>query len=146
MIKDPGEATKAAIHGYQFEVASMGHAAIAPWPVVAKTHASLAQFLEGSSKYLADQILSYLYRTRDFSFTYNAKKEEFEIYVDASHADHQDNMSSQEALVMMYGGVLDRKVAKQKTVASSSTEAEPLAFSSVAGYSNLWIRLFKHID
>lgn len=47
--------------------------------------------------------------------------------------------------LLLYGGIVHYKATKQKTVTTSSTEAELLAISVLAKEFMWWIRLFNHI-
>ena len=146
MTKNLGQASNAAIKGFQVKVGSIGHAATSTRPDVAKAHAILAQFLQNPSEQhceLADHVLSYLYGTRNLALSYSANNRKVEMFVDASFADNVDRKSSQGLLIKMYGGAVDWKATKQKTVTTSTTEAELLALSNIAGYAYWWKRLFQ---
>ena len=149
LVKNTEQATKATIQGYQVKVGSIGHAAVATRPDIAKAHSVLAQFLQNPSEKhcgMADHVLNYLYGTRGLALFYDVEAEELEIFTDASFADHQDRKSSQGLLVKMFGGAVDWKATKQKTITTSTTEAELLALSTMAGYAYWWRRLFEGLE
>ena len=82
----------------------------------------------------------------DYTLTYDDLKPGFEIYCDASFADHPDRKSSQGFLVIMNGAAIEWSATKQKTVTTSTTKAELLALSAIAGHSYWWRRLFESMD
>lgn len=149
LVKNTSQAAKATIKGYQATVGSIGHAAVATRPDVAKAHSVLAQFLQNPSDEhmdMADHVLSYLYGTKNLSLLYDVTKEELDIYTDASFADNLDRKSSQGLLIKLFGGAVEWRATKQKTVTTSTTEAELLALSIIAGYTYWWRRLFKELE
>jgi hypothetical protein len=65
---------------------------------------------------------------------------------DASFADDNDTRRSSEGfLFLLYGGPVDWRATKQKTVTTSSTEAELLAVSGAAREMMWWERYFNAI-
>lgn len=66
---------------------------------------------------------------------------------DASFADDiQTRYSSQGYAFKLFGGLIDWKANKQKTVTLSSTEAELLAISQVGKETLWWSRLFDLLE
>ena len=51
---------------------------------------------------------------------------------DAIYTDNPDRKSSEGYVMKMFGGIVDWKARKQKTVTTSTTEAELLSLSSGA--------------
>jgi hypothetical protein len=65
---------------------------------------------------------------------------------DPAYADNLDKKSPQAGcLFRLFGGPIDWKAGKQKTIATSTTEAELLAISSTTRESYWWQRLFRDI-
>ncbi|KAI0997583.1 hypothetical protein K3495_g10605 [Podosphaera aphanis] len=65
---------------------------------------------------------------------------------DASYSDDPERRYSSCGFVLLLnGGIVHYKATKQNTVATSSTEAELLAVSTLAKEYLLWIRLFENI-
>ena len=68
-------------------------------------------------------------------------------FSDASFADDPETRhSSCGFALMLYGGIVHYKATKQKTVTTSSTEAELLAVSYLAKEYLWWMRLFDGIE
>ena len=147
-------------------VGSIGYAAGATRPDVAKSHSKLAEFFTNpSAKHIsaAYQCLAYLYHTRHRAIHYSASRidhqihykdhEEIDFYgaTDASYADHKKTRkSSQGWIFFLFGGPIDWKATLQRCVTKSTTEAELIAASSGATELIWWWRIFKslniHID
>jgi hypothetical protein len=56
----------------------------------------------------------------------------FTAALDASFADNHDRKSSEGFIFYLFGGLIEWKSRKQKTITTSTTEAELLAISHVA--------------
>jgi hypothetical protein len=91
-----------------------------------------------------DRVISYLYHTRYLAVEYRSQWEDqnhnqiaVKMSSDASFADHHDRRSSQGYVCQLYGGPIDWKPSKQRTVTTWTTEAEFLAVSE-AGKTLLW--------
>merc|ERR1711939_472438 len=54
--------------------------------------------------------------------------------------------SSDGYIIMLFGGAIDWRASKQKTVTTSSTEAELLALSNAASEMIWWKRVFNDIS
>ena len=148
ICKNEGQASKSQIQGYQQKVGSLGYAAMSTRPDISKAHAVLAQFLQNPSERcleLADHLLSYLYGPRNLALSFNSHEPPWQIFCDASYADNHDRKSSQGLLFKMYGGAIEWKATKQKTITTSTTEADLLAFSSIGSSSYWWNRLFSQL-
>jgi hypothetical protein len=87
----------------------------------------------------ADPVIAYMTNTKYRAILYSvreaAKGMDREVYPfrehsDAAFADNIDRKSSDGYLFTLYGGLIDWKAAKQSTVTTSSTKAEPLALSA----------------
>ncbi|KAI0994702.1 hypothetical protein K3495_g13480 [Podosphaera aphanis] len=67
-------------------------------------------------------------------------------FSDASYGDDPETRhSSCGFALLLYGGIVHYKATKQKTVTTSSIEAELLAVSTLAKEYLWWIRLFENI-
>jgi hypothetical protein len=69
----------------------------------------------------------------------------FIIASDAAYADQLDRSSSEGYLVKLFGAAVDWRAGKQRTVTTSTTEAELLAVSEAAKNVYWWKRLFLDI-
>jgi len=99
----------------------------------------------------ANHCLSYLRDTRTVSITYSGTRNEttqlHHISSDASFADDATTRRSRQGYVfMLFGGPIAWKASKQKTVTTSSTEAELLAASFVGKEVIWWKNLFGEIN
>jgi hypothetical protein len=73
--------------------------------------------------------------------------EHFQASSDAAFADDiKTRRSSEGYLFKLFGGPIDWRASKQRTVTTSTTEAELLALSSAAKEAIWWKRFFKSID
>lgn len=83
---------------------------------------------------LADRVISYLNKTKTFAIEYSADNlsRVFSAASDAAFADNQDRKSSEGYLFTLFGGPVDWKATKQKTVTTSTTEAELMALTTIA--------------
>ena len=96
-------------------------------------------------------MIEYLIDTRTMSILFNGKVDlSREIWLVSSDASFADDMrtrfSSQGYPFKLFGGLIDRKANKQKTVTLSSTEAELLTVSQAAKETLWWSRLFDLIE
>lgn len=99
-----------------------------------------------------DRVIQYLYSTRFLAIRYapadSDKQDPASIFTaasDAAFADNLDRKSSEGFLFKLYGGPLDWTAKKQKTISTSTTEAELLALSEAAKQLIWWHRLFQDI-
>ena len=70
----------------------------------------------------------------------------FQCSSDAAFADNADRKSTEGCLFMLFGGPIDWRAAKQKTVTTSTTEAELLALSHTTKDYLWWKRLFSSLE
>ena len=103
-----------------------------------------------NEKHLAavDHLILYLYATRDLSLIFDSEMRAsiFTAASDASFADNPDRKSSEGFIFCLFGGPIEWKSRKQKTITTSTTEAELLAISHAAKQL-YWIkRLFSFIQ
>lgn len=154
LAKSTTQATPQDIYAYQQRIGSINFAAVITRPDVAHAASKLSEYLTNPSPYhleCANQVLLYLAHTRDFSIEYNSQtinqQQIFLASSDASFANNPDTrQSSQGYAFMLYGGAIDWKASKQKTVTTSSTEAELLAISTASKEYIWWSRFFDSIN
>ncbi|KAJ6030953.1 uncharacterized protein N7446_007597 [Penicillium canescens] len=147
-----GLASAKEIHLYQQKVGSMGYATTITRPDAAKATAKLAQFLTNPGpqhQKAADRVISYLYTTRYLAIEYSAQLDSeidsVQLASDASYGDHEDRKSSAGYICQVYGGPVDWKATKQRTVTTSTTEAELLGLSEAGKHLQWWRRLLGQV-
>jgi hypothetical protein len=160
LTKNDGNATAAQVTEMQEKVGSIGYAAyITRWDV-AFAASLLAEFqLNPSEAHInaANHCLTYLRDRAHYAITYtgiDTTQEHLishtpfmDVSADASFADDVDTRKSRQGYMMkMANGAVAWKANKQRTVTTSSTEAELLAASQVAKEVLWWKRLFKDIN
>ncbi|CEL02103.1 hypothetical protein ASPCAL03275 [Aspergillus calidoustus] len=152
LVPREDQATPAQIHHYQQKVGSILYATIISRPDAARTVNKLAEFLTNpSEKHLeaVDRAIAYLYATRYLAIEYSGMTDPNKTFMcasDASFADHKDRRSTEGYLCKLYGGPIDWRASKQRTVTTSTTEAELLAISEAAKSMFWWKRLFEAIE
>lgn len=154
LTRSTTQASPQEIYAYQQRVGLISFAAAITRADVANSSSKLSQYLSNpSSHYLdcANQTLLYLIHTRDLTIEFNSQKIDFQkIFLgssDASFANDPDTrQSSQGYAFSLFNGLIDWKASKQKTVTTSSTEAEMLALSITAKETIWWNRFFDSID
>jgi hypothetical protein len=153
LIKHDGEASKKDIKSYQERVGSVLYTAIMIRPDVSFAVAQLSQFLTNPSPAhmkSVEHLIVYLHRTRAQAIQYGGgryKDAELAIYGDASFADDEDTRRSSHGYVMMlFGGPISWKAARQPTVTTSTTEAELLSLAHVAKETMALKRLFHEVQ
>ena len=152
LVPNDGEATESQINHYQQRVGSINFTAVMSRPDVAFAVSKLAQFLTNPSpehSSVADRVISYLYCTKTLAieFTVNKEMEILVCWSDAAFADDTETRRSSDGyLFKLYAGAIDWRAAKQRTVTTSSTEAELLSLSGAARETIWWTRFFKAID
>jgi hypothetical protein len=147
-----GTATEEQIYAYQQRVGSINYPAIITRPDIARAASKLSEFLQNPSPdhlQSANQCLRYIVGTKNYAIEYDGNLENSEIFLtwsDAAFADDPKNRySSNGFCIKLFGGVIHYKATKQKTVTTSSTEAELLALSFTAKEMIWWKRLFAAI-
>lgn len=145
-----GQATPSQIHGYQQKVGSVLYATIITRPDAAKAASHLAEFLTNPGPQhldAVDRLIRYLYHTRFHAIEYRPTEGENALlfFSDASYGDHADRKSSEGYLCKLFGAAVDWKASKQRTVTTSTTEAELLALSEAAKSAIWWKRLLRTI-
>jgi hypothetical protein len=147
------KATSHAIHAYQQRVGSLTYIATTTRPDIARATQKLAEFLTNPSPdhiSIAEDTISYLKGTRTLAIEYsntNPSGPLFRSSSDAAFADDSSTRKSTEgALFQLFGGPIDWRSIKQKTVTTSTTEAELLALSHLCKDLLWWQRLFKGLE
>jgi hypothetical protein len=145
------QATAQQILAYQQRVKSLNFAAVISHPNIAYAVSKLAQFLKNPSAAhiaAADRVVRYLYGTRTLAIEYSGRNDSqiFNCASDAAFADDTATRRSSEGyLFQLYGGPIDWRAGKQKTVTTSSTEAELLSLSTASREIIWWRRFFESI-
>lgn len=137
-------------HAFQSRIGSLNFAAVVTRPDIAFATSKLAQNLKNPSAAhiaVANRVIAYLYATRNYAIEYDgrATAQIFMASSDAAYADNESRHSSDGYLFQLYGGAIDWRAAKQRTVTTSSTEAELLALSRAAKEIIWWRRFFASI-
>lgn len=99
----------------------------------------------------ADRTILYLSHTRDYAIEFDGRvidlREVFLASSDASFGNDPDTrQSSQGYAFKLFNGIIDWKSSKQKTVTTSSTEAELLAILTTAKETIWWGQFFENIE
>ena len=149
---NPEQASKQDIYIYQRKVGSMLYTANITRPDAAKTASKLSKFSHNPLPIhdaAATRAIAYLYQTKTRAIEYSEKDIKNYIFARASDAAFGDNSVSRKStegyLFTLYGGPIDWRSTKQKSVTKSSTEAELLALSHAATESIWWQRFFKEV-
>jgi hypothetical protein len=156
MIVEPltpydGQATQQEIHIYQQKVGSVNYSAVITRPDIARTTQQLSEFLVNpgpSHEKAADRCILYLKSTKYLAIQFGPTIGEalFQCSSDASFADDVRTRRSTEGyLFKLFGGAIDWRSTKQKTVTTSTTEAELLALSHIAKQLYWWQRFYNNI-
>ena len=152
LIPNPDQACPQRILHFQQKVGSLLYATVITRPDVAKTANKLSEYLCNPSKKhieVIDRAIGYLYGTKMYAIEYDGRTKGDEIFLcasDAAFADNQvDRKSSEAYLCKLFGGPIDWRASKQKTVTISTTEAELLAVSEAGKQLFWWKRLFDAI-
>ncbi|OQE49847.1 hypothetical protein PENNAL_c0534G08755 [Penicillium nalgiovense] len=147
-----GQATASQIHEYQQKVGSALYGTIITRPDAAKSASHLAEFLTNPGPQhleAVDRLIRYLDSTRYFALEFHPMhglEPALQFASDASFSDHTDRKSSEGYLCKLFGGAVDWKAGKQKTVTTSTTEAELLALSEAAKSALWWKRLLAAVN
>jgi hypothetical protein len=144
-----GQATENERREYQCKTGSILYAAIVSRPDIAFAASLLCQYNANPSReHLreADRVLGYLAHTRNYAIEYSLSedgKRQFVAASDASFADdYATRRSSQGYVLMLFNGPILWQSVRQKTVTTSTTEAELLALSATARETIAMCRLF----
>jgi hypothetical protein len=132
-------ATAQDIYAYQRKVGSVLYATTVTRPDVARAVNKLAEFMlnPGPQHHAAiDRALAYLYATRFSALQFMADTNSQQVFLCARDAvygdDTQTRRSTEGYLFKLFGGPVDWRSTRQKTVTTTSTEAEFLSLSHAA--------------
>lgn len=144
------KATPKAIHQYQAKVGSVLYPTIITRPDCAYAASKLSEHLQNPSQQhidAVDRLIKHLDGTKTLAIEFSVDNlDESVIFAtDAAFADNRDRKSSEGYVMKMFGGVVDWKACKQKTVTTSTTEAELLSLSNGARETYWWMRFFDAI-
>jgi len=146
-----GQASKQDIYRYQQLVGSLNYAAVITRPDVAFAATKLSEHLRNPSPRhleLGMRTIRYLAGTKHLSICYDGQpatnKSTCSAYSDSSYADDtQTRQSSQGYVFLLFGGAVDWTANKQRTVTTSTTEAELLSLSFAAKEIQWWDRFLQ---
>ena len=139
------------IHQYQAKVGSMLYPTIITRPDCAFAASKLAEHLQNPSQRhvdAVDRVIKHMRDTKNLAieYSFDSINDNVIFATDAAFADNPDRKSSEGYVMKMFGGIVDWKACKQKTVTTSTTEAELLSLSNGAREVCWWIRFFKAIN
>ena len=154
LFKNPDQSSAEDILLYQQMVGSINFAAVVTRPDISYATSKLSEYLTNPAiQHLnaAKQLLLYLHHTKHYSISFNPNLDDPKtIFLGSSDASYADDVntrhSSQGYCFRLFGGMIDWKATKQKTVTTSSTEAELLAISQAAKEFLWWSRFFESIN
>ena len=154
--KYEGKASPQDVLQYQEKVGSINFPAVITRPDLAHAVSKLSEHLMNPSPRqieLVNGVIGYLVETRSLCIRFDGRldfhsgKELLLISSDASFADDlRTRHSSQGYAFKLFGGLIDWRANKQKTVTLSSTEAELLAISQAGKEGLWWNRLFEMLE
>lgn len=155
LTQNTGRATAKEIYQYQKKIGKLNYAAVITRPDIAHGVSKLSEYLQNPSQdhlKAAEHMLRYLVGTKYKGIEFdgesiNSAGRTFIASSDAAFADDlQTRCSSCGFCFQLFNGMIHWKAIKQKTVTTSSTEAELLALTVTAKEYIWWIRLFKHLN
>ena len=156
-----GQATIQQVTEMQEKVGSILYAAVVSRPDVSFAASQLSQYgTNPSPEHLryANRVLSYLQQTKHYAIEYSGSVDKaaevetgdeavLELSSDASFADDPETRKSTQGYLMkLFGGPIMWQSSKQKTVTTSTTEAELLSLSHTARETIALYRLFEQIE
>lgn len=150
--KNKDQASKEDIKFFQSFIGSINYTVISTRRDISKYSNTLAEFMQNPSSnqiLLATKLVSYLYSTRypPIEYSDSPSESEMDIASDASFADDPETRySSQGYVILLFGGPIAWSAKRQKTITTSSTEAELLAFTFTAKELISTLRLFDRIS
>lgn len=153
IVPNNNQATKADIKLFQQKMGSLQFAATVSRPDISCAVSILSEHSRNPSEThhcLANHVFSYLAATSRLSVHFSAANFDdgtvFTPWADASFANDEITRKSRTGAVLkLFGGPIMWKSTKQKTVTTSSTEAELTALSLLAKETLWWERVFKSV-
>lgn len=150
LMSNPEQASEQQVYVYQRKVGSLLYATCITRPDAARASSKLSEFLRNPSplhEAAVNRAIAYLYQTRTLAIEYSSRNIGSQIVVRASDAAFGDDPVSRKStegfIFSLFGGAIDWRSTKQKTVTTSSTEAELKALSNAATESIWWQRFFQ---
>jgi hypothetical protein len=149
LIPNTEQAAAQEIYLYQRKVGSLLYATTITRPDAARAASKLSEFFSNPPprhQEAVDLAISYLNGTHTMAIEFSASdsRQVFTCASDAAFADDPVTRYSTEGyLFKLFGGPIDWRSTKQKTVTTSSTEAELLALLHTAKEVLWWKRLFE---
>jgi hypothetical protein len=147
-----GTATPEETLRYQRKIGSIGYPASITRPDCARALQKLSQFLQnpGPAHHdAADQCIAYLHTTKTYALEYGSA-DISPVLLTASDASFADDIvrrwSTEGGLFQLFGGCIDWFCTLQRTVTTSSTEAELLALSHICAWLFWWRRVFNYLE
>ena len=152
-----GQASIRQITEMQEKVGSITYPSVVTRPDIAFAASQLSQHTSNPSPQhlrYADQVLSYLQNTKYLAIEFSCPKKAeagddkaLQVSGDASFADDlETRKSTQGYLMKLFNGPIMWQSSKQKTVTTSTTEAELLSLSHTARETIALYRLFDQIE
>ena len=151
LVRFEGTATRAQVKEYQELVGSVLYGAVMIRADIAYPAALLSQFLTNPGPEhvsAAKQAIQYAYATRFLAIQYGGENATQVLLMagDASFADDPETRrSAQGYLIMLFGGLVNWKSARQNTVTTSSTEAELLALTDLGRETMAFKRFLRDL-
>jgi hypothetical protein len=147
------QASPEAVFAYQQRVGSALYAACLTRPDIARATAHLAEFSvnpDEAHTAAVERVIAYLHNTRTLAIEYSAPTDlshpVFEVYSDSAFADDETSRRSTSGyLIRLFGGPIDWKSYKQRSVTTSTTEAELHALTEAVRETYYWQRIFRDI-
>jgi hypothetical protein len=141
------------IFGFQHRVGSVQYPACLTRPDVSRETAHIAEFLTSLHEAHLNAIncvIAYLEKTKTLAIEYSAPtspgRPVFEAFSDAAFADDPNTRrSSAGYLITLFGGPIDWKSYKQRSVATSTTEVELHSLTEAAREVYYWKRIFRDL-
>src|SRR5438067_2312835 len=127
LVPYDGQATPQDIYSYQWKVGSLLYATTITRPDAARTAAKLSEFLQNPStdhQRAVERAITYLNGTKTYAIEYSATSDNqvFTCASDAAFADDPATRRSTEGYIFqLFGGAIDWRSVKQKTVTTSTT-------------------------
>ena len=147
------EANTQDIYTYQQYVGSINFAAVITRADIAYAVSILSTHLTNPSRRhmeLAVRVFKYLGFTKHYAIQVNPNDSTRNIFIASSDAsfgnDPNTRQSTQGYAFTLFGAIIDWKATKQRTVVTSTTEAELLALSKTSKETLWWSRFFESID
>lgn len=153
LIKNTEQADPQQIYAYQQHTGSINFAATTTRADIAFAASKLSEFMTNPApahQEAAERTLRYLDGTKYYCIIFDGNCDPRIIFLGSSDASFADDLetrhSSQGYCFKLFGGLIDWRAGKQKTVTMSSTEAELLAVTDTAKEAMWWDRFFKNVE